>query len=100
MKITEEIEVEEEYSNHPEDKSKEKEEECEKKEKNPKITKFYEEETISNKKINNDEPNVIKKEHSKERIDEELEVLKKEIEDEFKVTKERPLEEEDKNMNK
>ena len=61
MKITEEIKVEEEYSNHPEDKSKEKEEECEKKEKNPKITKFYEEETISTKETNNDEPNVTKK---------------------------------------
>ena len=32
---------------------------------------------ISIKKINDDEPKVIKKEQSKERIDEELEVIKK-----------------------
>ena len=54
---------------------------------------------ISIKKINDDEPKVIKKEQSKERIDEELEVIKKEVEDELEVTKERSSEEENKNMN-
>ena len=51
---------------------------------------------ISIKKINDDEPKVIKEEQSKKkRIDEELEVIKKEVEDELEVTKERSSEEED-----
>ena len=58
--------------------------------------------TISIKKIIDDEPKVIKEEQSKKRIDEELEglkVIKKEVEDELELTKERSSEEENKNKN-
>ena len=57
---------------------------------------------ISIKKIIDDEPKVIKEEQSKKRIDEELEglkVIKKEVEDELELTKERSSEEENKNKN-
>ena len=54
---------------------------------------------ISIKKINDDELKVIKEEQSKKRIDNEFEVIKKEIENELKVTGEKSSGKSNKNRN-
>ena len=54
---------------------------------------------ISIKKITDDELEVIKKEQSKKKIDNELEIKEKEIEEELKVTEERSSEESNKEIN-
>ena len=54
---------------------------------------------ISVKKITDDELEVIKKEQSKKKIDNELEIKEKEIEEELKVTEERSSEESNKEIN-
>ena len=54
---------------------------------------------VSIKKINDDEPKVIKEEQSKKRIDNEFEVIKEEIENELKVTGEKSSGKLNKNRN-
>ena len=54
---------------------------------------------ISVKKITNDELEVIKEEQSKKKIDNELEIKEKQIEEELKATEESSSEESNKEIN-
>ena len=54
---------------------------------------------ISIKKITNDELEVIKEEQSKKKIDNELEIKEKQIEEELKATEESSSEESNKEIN-